>query len=219
VYSGIDKNLVHIVASGVPPFTDRGVLYLPSDMFSMIAGTIGSGGEAIVGSSATAGPTITETNAADHLGTVKSSLTTVDDQHRMHTDAWDASGTAIVCSAATPAWVEFRPYPIAANAGGDVAAQDIVAAVAAATTDLEIWFIADTTGTYAIDFEQDPTGTPAATTPDWTGPVSLSLVAGYRYGPFRIMNQADNKSFGHDAGAGTYPANAVLTVWGHYRGV
>ena len=75
IYSGIDKNLVHIVASGTVPFTDRGVLYLPSDMFSMIAGTIGSGGEALVGSSATAGPTITETNSA----TISSRTSTIQD--------------------------------------------------------------------------------------------------------------------------------------------
>jgi hypothetical protein len=131
---------------------------------------------------------------------------------------WEADGT--VLNASYAGWQVFPGIIDTADASGNIGvAADLIAAVAAKRLDVYLCLQANTTGSYLTKFVEDPTGTPAAATPDYTAGLTLQMVAGYPYW-LRMTTITDNVGFGFDAGTnGDWPNNAIVTYTGWYREV
>jgi len=132
---------------------------------------------------------------------------------------WTASGAAISTGASVP-WIALPPLEAVADGAGAVAAIAILAGVAAKTHDIEIYLHFNTAGAYLLDWADDPGGgAEAATIPDWhTAPVSVTVVAGQRLGPFRIEGSADLLAMGWASMPnGSWPNNAQVVITGNRR--
>jgi len=111
-------------------------------------------------------------------------------------------------------WSSFTPVQVAADAIGGIGAPVAIAAAPAALARMvRIWFLVDTAGAYTFDFIEN-TAVPANLVPPWTG-VPFTLAAGDILGPIVLSCPTQAVDFGHNAGGpGTFPNNAIMTVWG-----
>ena len=133
------------------------------------------------------------------------------------TSASEADGTSVTSELG---WIEIPPT-VVTRAGGAVPNAPIFPATASKHVDAELYFISNKTGSFTIDLAEDHSGTPAAGTPDWhTSPPVFSLVAGQRYGPFRMSVGTDNKDIGIVGATSAFPADGDdLVFFGRYRAI
>jgi hypothetical protein len=215
----IDQRLHRIAAGSDPPYIWQNKLYLPASMYSIFLGAIGSGGERVSAADASGRQPVVEENSATISSNLASAKTYLSYLSSGFMAMWDANG-ALVDYAADRGWHAITPMNHTADGAGAVTAGSFITNSGGGdATDANIYLQADTTGTYSVVIVEDPGGgAEGPCIPAFN--VTIPMIAGARYGPFRVMCTTDDLDMGFDAqGNGSWPNGASLTVYGDYREV